>query len=502
MSTLVDKSRPKSASTGLSIPNLNTRFDELTESQIDQVNILSCMWSGQDCEDLRRGMFDAGFRPIFDALLDRKYNGLDISGMLERLCPQYDQMDFEPALVSILQYPSNAGIDFYVRRHREKRRKDKLKFELQGLIHEIDDISEAELQSRVATLAETDRKPQRLTIKQLRRAFPKMYDPVIHGLVRECETFNIVASTKVGKTWLGYHLLLCVVTGRPFLGRHLTVPGKVLLFDLELAPPTIWNRIDTVAEAMEIPKEDYEDQIEVEALRGNWKDIYQIAAECYHTDAKLILIDALYRTFPKNMKENENAALTEVYNTIDALAQRVKAAVGCIHHATKGNQADKSVTDMGSGGGSQSRAVDCHAVLRPHEEDNCAVLEAALRSFAPIEPIPIRWEFPLWKFDDSLDPLALQRAKTRGETKQAQNDREGMNKVLNAFERLKAKELTRGQIRKQIGAGNDRTNKLIGQLLESEQIVYVRTEQLRNGTETDVFRVNSLKTQSDGTDCQ
>ena len=46
-------------------------------------------------------------------------------------------------------------------------------------------------------------------------------------------------------------------------------------------------------------------------------------------------------------------------------------------------------------------------VLRPHEEDGCVVLDAAVRSWPPVEPRCLRWTFPVWNPDDSLDPEAL-----------------------------------------------------------------------------------------------
>ena len=46
-------------------------------------------------------------------------------------------------------------------------------------------------------------------------------------------------------------------------------------------------------------------------------------------------------------------------------------------------------------------------VLRPHEEEGCVVLDAAVRSWPPVEPRCLRWTFPVWNPDDSLDPEAL-----------------------------------------------------------------------------------------------
>ena len=75
-----------------------------------------------------------------------------------------------------------------------------------------------------------------------------------------------------------------------------------------------------------------------------------------------------------------------------------------MHHATKGNQSDRRVTDVGAGGGAQARAADTHLVLREHEQPNMVVLDAAVRSFPPIEPMTLRWSFPLWLPDPQTLP--------------------------------------------------------------------------------------------------
>ena len=107
------------------------------------------------------------------------------------------------------------------------------------------------------------------------------------------------------------------------------------------------------------------------------------------------------------MEENDNAKMAGIYNTLDQLAGQLNCAFVLIHHTTKGNQANKSVTDMGAGAGSQSRAADAHIVLRRHTEEDAVVLEAAVRSFPPVSPIGLRWQFPVWVYDSSLDVTSL-----------------------------------------------------------------------------------------------
>ena len=48
-------------------------------------------------------------------------------------------------------------------------------------------------------------------------------------------------------------------------------------------------------------------------------------------------------------------------------------------------------------------------ILRPHDESpELAVLDAALRSFPKVEPISIRWKFPLWSVDNDIEAIVKQ----------------------------------------------------------------------------------------------
>ena len=84
------------------------------------------------------------------------------------------------------------------------------------------------------------------------------------------------------------------------------------------------------------------------------------------------------------MSENDNGKMAQLYNLLDRVANRLGCAFILIHHTSKGDQSGKSVTDVGAGAGSQSRATDAHLILRPHELESLFVLEGAVRSFPPL----------------------------------------------------------------------------------------------------------------------
>lgn len=259
-------------------------------------------------------------------------------------------------------------------------------------------------------------RPQPILLRQLLADHAALRPPLIQGLLRVGETANIIAAPKVGKSWLTLDLVVSMATGQRWLGTFDVFAGNVLLIDNELHPETLAMRLPTVAEARGIRLEDIADVVEVIHLRGRLCDLYQLEQELRvipRGKFKLVVLDAFYRFLPKDTDENDNAAMAQLYNCIDRIAERLGCAIVLIHHASKGNQSGRGVTDVGSGAGAQSRAVDAHIVLRPHEEEGAVVLEAAVRSWPPVAKVGLRWEFPAFRVDPSLDTSQLRRESGR-----------------------------------------------------------------------------------------
>lgn len=248
------------------------------------------------------------------------------------------------------------------------------------------------------------------SIGELVKRHPKLRRPIIHKLLRVGETVNIIAPPKRGKSWLAIILAISIALGRKFLDVYDTEPGKVLILDNELHGETTADRVPKVAEALGIPFSEIEDRLFVENFRGKLVDVHGLGEyfEQYEPgEWCAVVCDALYRFLPEGVDENSNSQMTRVYNQIDHYAMKLDCGFACVHHASKGNQSGKSVTDVGAGAGSQARAVDTHLILRDHAEPDCVVLEAAARSWPPVEPIALRWQWPLWTLADELDPKLL-----------------------------------------------------------------------------------------------
>jgi len=259
------------------------------------------------------------------------------------------------------------------------------------------------------------------SVGQLLADYPQLRQPVIHGLLRVGESMNVIAPSKTGKSWMVTDLALTVATGRAWLETFATEPGNVLVLDNELHAETSASRIPKVALARNIGLHEIAETVFIDNLRGRLSDIFSLQPYFQALQPgyfKIIILDAFYRFLPKDADEKSNANLTDIYNQLDSYAATLGCSFVLVHHASKGDQSGKSITDVGAGAGSQARATDTHLILRPHQEPGAVVLDAAVRSWPPQASRCLRWTFPVWTPDDGLDPTALrtQRPKRRAQS--------------------------------------------------------------------------------------
>jgi hypothetical protein len=317
-----------------------------------------------------------------------------------------------------------------------------------------------------------------LRASALLAAHPKLRPSIIDGLARKGETINIVSVSKVGKSWLGYTLLLSVAVGWRWLQRFSCEKGRVLLIDNELHRETLARRLSTTAEAMGLTDTDWRESVDIISLRGqlvDWYGLSDVIHQLQPNTYKFALADAFYRFLPKGVDENSNAEIAGIYNLIDNYTEYLGAVWCNIHHTSKGDQSQKSITDVGAGAGSQSRAADCHLILRPHEEDNVVVLEAVVRSFAPVKPLAIRWEYPLWTAADEIDPRRLRQSQTAKKQQQQAEDEGAISEIVAIL--TAENTVTVRKLRSATGWGKTRCERLLdimqsaGKVIQSDTVV-------------------------------
>ena len=321
-------------------------------------------------------------------------------------------------------------------------------------------------------------------------ANPTLRPVVIDGILRRGETANIIAAAKVGKSFLAGGLAWSVATGQHWLS-HDVVQGRVLIIDNELHPETLASRLNRIALDMKIDANEFGEAIDVITLRGQNIDIHAIEkrlAAIQPGTYTLAIVDALYRTLPQGTSENDNAAMMAIYNQLDFYASQWDCSIAVVHHASKGQQGDKSVTDVGSGAGSISRAADTHIVIRPHEDPELSVLECVTRSFKSPEPVSVRFEWPLWHAV-ATDPKVKRIGQTKAD-RQAKEDAEADETLLVAFEVNQA--LSESQIVRVTGMGPSRVTRAVGRAVASGLLESRRVR--RSGRKVTVYRLSATAT--------
>lgn len=347
---------------------------------------------------------------------------------------------------------------------------------------------------QIATLVAegADNEPLKpITLGELIVANPVMKEPLIEGLLRKGETSNVIAKSKVGKSWLSYGLGWSIATGGKWFGRFQCTQGRVLLIDNELHGESLAHRIPRVAQAMGIDPAAVADDFHVLTLRGRLKsldELLPVIREIPHGRYSLIMLDAWYRLFGPGQSENDNAVVAGMFNRLDQYSGMTGAAFQNVHHASKGQQGDKDVVDVGSGAGSQSRAADTHIVLRPHEEPDSVVLDAAVRSWAPVEPIGLRWQFPLWIADGNLDPQLLKGMRSGGDRqrKLPRSTRTAKRSWQPCRQRDQLRFLNK--LVTNTGIGRDRLGRIVGLLKRGGRIT--ATEATIKGNGCELYAVN------------
>ncbi|MEJ7591109.1 MAG: AAA family ATPase [Planctomycetaceae bacterium] len=221
------------------------------------------------------------------------------------------------------------------------------------------------------------------------------------------------------------------------------------------------------------------------AANRSTSEITDILSNYQPRDLTLVVLDAKYRFFADGMEENSNDDQTKFHNAVDWLARQLDCVIMLVHHSTKGNQTGKGVTDVGSGGGSQSRAVDCHLVIRPHENEGLAVLDAAVRTFAPVESQTISWEFPLWSVAHDVEPI-LKQDKSRGDSRQEAKDKQAIAKLTEIFSKYDWP-LTRSVLRKETGFNADKLNRLLRIGIDDGVFQSAGEKTAHNGAQADLF---------------
>jgi hypothetical protein len=237
---------------------------------------------------------------------------------------------------------------------------------------------------------------------------------LVAGILHRASKLVFGGGSKSFKTWCLLYLALCVAVGADWLGRK-TTKGKVLFVNFEIQRKPWQGRISSVAKAAGIRPQPGD--MTTWTLRGHAADfrklIPKIIDRCRTENFALIVLDPVYKLYADGTNENATGDIAALLNEIERLAVETGAAIAFGAHFSKGNASAKEAIDRISGSGVFARDPDSILIFTQHEEADAFTIEPILRNFAPVSPFAVRWEFPLMRLADDLDPSKLKQVVGR-----------------------------------------------------------------------------------------
>lgn len=240
---------------------------------------------------------------------------------------------------------------------------------------------------------------------------------LIEGLLHQGCKMSLTGEAKSFKSWDLIDLAISISLGLPWWGLR-THRGLVIYLNFELIAAFFDERVLTVCQAKGCtPPED----LHIWHLRGHCYDLAVLAKVLKVRLAALgrpiaaIIVDPVYKALG-DLDENSAGDMNQLMMLIENIALPFDAAVVFAHHFAKGNAANKDSKDRGSGSGVLSRDPDTLVSLTRHEEPDCYTVSSNLRYLPRMPEFVVRWEFPLMKMDESLDPRRLWQPGRPAET--------------------------------------------------------------------------------------
>jgi hypothetical protein len=235
---------------------------------------------------------------------------------------------------------------------------------------------------------------------------------LISGLLHQGSKLLVGASSKSYKTWTLVDLAVSVATGTPWLG-FATSAAKVLYVNLEIQGVFFQKRLKAVLSAKQLSSPG---ALDVWNLRGYAADfrtlIPKIATRIRDQQHALVILDPTYKLLGE-ADENSATDISALLNAVESVAVSTGAAVAMAGHFSKGNPSAKDTIDRISGSGVFARDPDTLTFFTRHEEEGAFVVELILRNFPPVDPFVVKWDWPLFRPEDGLDPTRLKQSGGR-----------------------------------------------------------------------------------------
>ena len=254
---------------------------------------------------------------------------------------------------------------------------------------------------------------------------------LVDNLFQRGDTILAFSKPKLGKSFFWGNAAVCLTAGLPFMGKQ-TTKSNVLVIDLELRRDVAMDRLISIANAHGMEK-----------VPDNLY-LWSLARHCYNLDTICEVLEAELSKLPKfdlvvvdplfvieggnygggdGFDENNAHSVTRLITALERLTTEQDSALGLTHHCRKGNLNNADSMDRASGSGAFSRYPSVLLSLSPHEQENCAVVDATTRNFKSPAPFVFELEAPIVKARPDLDPTKLRKYGEAGKSSISSNMR-------------------------------------------------------------------------------
>lgn len=234
---------------------------------------------------------------------------------------------------------------------------------------------------------------------------------LIEGLLHQGLKGVLGSNSKARKTWNLMDIAVSVNAGVPFWRWECPTKGKVLYINFEIPETFMRRRIIEILRAKKLDDVDAEN-LDLWSLRGYGTALYKLLPDMIRQIAYggyvLVILDPIYKTLG-GRDENAAGDISEICNELESIAVQTGAAVVYGAHFSKGNQSGKSAIDRIGGSGVWTRDADSIITLTEHNDELSYTVDCILRNLPETKPFVVKWEYPLMRVQDNVDPEDLKK---------------------------------------------------------------------------------------------
>lgn len=226
---------------------------------------------------------------------------------------------------------------------------------------------------------------------------------------------DLIAPSKMRKTFFGLQLAASVSAGSDFLGWNVPRPARVLYLNLELPKYFAQERLLKQAKALGADLGNLEIITPTKPyLLRNRKDRDGTKLEGYEDEIillireeryKLVVLDPQYKLMHPEEAENTGEGIGGILRFRDDIITKTEAAVLTLHHDAKGDAGSRAITDRGAGSGFAGRDYDFRLTLTADADGDPdhEVLEASSRVRPSPDPKALDFSRETFSFSVNTD---------------------------------------------------------------------------------------------------